>query len=225
VSLGKIGKRLKREAKANPKKAVLLGLVTLVAFYFWMPLVWGWIQPKTTEVASMPQAENERIAGVSPGTALAAPAASVAPSPSPGAAKRPSWRQIEQARQEDPRTRSVEQLSNAREPFGSVGNEPSGLEVKHEQELPPPRPMVVAPSEAGLGLSSTIIGSQRRVAQINGKTYAEGQHIELVKEPDGRAMAYRLVEVHPRRVVLEADGQRFDLTLPEPGDSGKMELK
>ena len=41
MNLNKLARQLRREAMANPKKAAVLGLLLLVALYFWGPLVWG----------------------------------------------------------------------------------------------------------------------------------------------------------------------------------------
>ncbi len=76
-------------------------------------------------------------------------------------------------------------------------------ERKAEDKIKP-KPPVVTPAAAGLVLTSTIIGPQRRVVQISGKTYAVGQTIEVAKEKESLRAAFKLIEVHPRRAVLEA---------------------
>ena len=43
MSLERFAKRLRREVIANPKKAAILGIMLLVAIYFWTPLVMGWM--------------------------------------------------------------------------------------------------------------------------------------------------------------------------------------
>ena len=64
--------------------------------------------------------------------------------------------------------------------------------------------------------------------QINGKSYSVGQIIETAKDKerdkDSTATKYNLIEVSPRRAVLEADGERFELTIPEPSQSDKIQL-
>jgi hypothetical protein len=40
VKLDKLVKQLRRDATANPKKTALLGVMALVALYFWGPLLW-----------------------------------------------------------------------------------------------------------------------------------------------------------------------------------------
>ncbi len=112
-------------------------------------------------------------------------------------------------------------LTKTRDPFESPKIETSEAKTAEKSQSKPP---AITPAAAGLVLTSTIIGPQRRIAQISGKTYAVGQTIEVAKDKEVLGIAFKLVEVHPRRAVLEADGQRFELTIPEPGKSGKIEF-
>ena len=45
MKLDKLARQLRRDVAASPKKAVALGLMVLVALYFWAPMVWKWIAP------------------------------------------------------------------------------------------------------------------------------------------------------------------------------------
>ena len=73
-----------------------------------------------------------------------------------------------------------------------------------------------------MSLSSTVIGPQRRVALINGRPYAQGKTVRAAK--DGQQIEFTLAEVHPRSILLERDGQRFELKAPDPTHSGQIEL-
>src|SRR5262245_11950203 len=42
-----LAERLKREVAASPKKAAMLGVVCLVAIWFWTPLVLKWVGKKS----------------------------------------------------------------------------------------------------------------------------------------------------------------------------------
>ena len=70
-------------------------------------------------------------------------------------------------------------LTKTRDPF-----EPAKIEVAQTKPVEPSKPKLpaITPAAAGLVLTSTIIGPQRRVAQISGKTYAVGQTIAVLKE-------------------------------------------
>ncbi len=113
-------------------------------------------------------------------------------------------------------------LTNVRDPFETAALKPAAAKAEEEAA---PKPPVVTPDAAGLTLTGTIIGGQRRVAQINGKTYSVGQTVEAAKDAESVGAAFRLVEIHPRRAVLEADGQRFELFIPEPGKSERIDVR
>ncbi len=114
-------------------------------------------------------------------------------------------------------------LSLMRDPFEAAPTKPA--EAKTAVEQPQPKTPTVTPTAAGLTLTSTIIGPQRRIAQINGKTYSVGQVVVVSgKEKQSPSVHFRVLEVEPRLAVLEADGQRFELSIPEPAQSAKMEI-
>jgi hypothetical protein len=218
VSLGNLGRRLRREAAANPKKAVILGVAALVAVYFWMPLVWKWIG-KGDSIAMAAPVQPSTTGMVVTELSVAAPTPQ--PAAKQTASERPSWQQLDRWMHDDQRTMTAPPLPNTRDPF-----QPPKVEVVEATkavERLKPRLTASTLSASGLALTSTIIGPQRRVAQINGKTYAVGQIIEVAKDKEA-AMAFKLIEVAPRRAVLEAEGQRFELSIPEPTRSSKIEL-
>jgi hypothetical protein len=214
VNPGKLGKKLRREAVANPKKAAFLGLAALLAVYFWMPLVRGWIgkdEKNAVEVAAKPNAVQNSLS----------PTSAAATTESAAKETRPPWPQIIEWMHSDPRTMTAPPLTKTRDPFESPAVDVAATQAA---EQPKPKLPAITPAAAGLALTSTIIGPQRRIAQINGRTYVVGQTIEGVKEKESLSAAFKLIEIHPRRAVLEAEGQRFELLIPEPGKSGKIDI-
>jgi len=204
---------LRREATANPKKAAILGLMALVAIYFWAPLVLKWTaKEKAVAKVDTPAAST----GAVPIAAL--PTAEAAPTEAPRP-KCPPWQQVVQWIQSDSRTASAPPLSNTRDPFQKPKTAAAETKVAEEGR---PKPPVLTPAGVGLVLTGTIIGPQRRIARISGKSYNEGQTIEVIK--DKLRVTFTLLEVHDRRAVLESQGERFDLVIPEPSKSSKMEL-
>ena len=213
MSLSKLGKKLRREAVTNPKKAALLGLVIVVALYFWAPLIRGWIVGSKTATEATTDAAAVIVAAAVP-PAAGAPAATGKSVP-----VLPSWQKLVQWMHEDPRTMTAPMLTQTRDPFEVAKNEETKVEEKAEV-----KPPTITPTAAGLVLTSTIVGPQRRVVQINGDTYTVGQTIQVVKDKDSLRTKFKVVEIHPRRAVLEADGERFELTIPEPNKAGKIEF-
>ena len=136
VNLEKLGKGLRREVATNPKKAALLGLAVIVAVYFWIPLVWGWIG-KTTRT-------RLRRDGAAPDGAATGSAAAAAAEPPAKPAKpdRPSWQQIIHWMHNDPQTMTAPSLTKTRDPF-----EPPKTEVAEKKPIEPtkPKPPTVTP--------------------------------------------------------------------------------
>lgn len=224
VNIGKLGKKIKREASASPKKAAFLALATLVAIYFWMPLVWGWIAKSNKNMAAA--TANSSSTSTAPAVPVVAPLSSTGATPAVSSKKesasRQSWWQTAQWIDEDARTKPAARLAKIRDPFGAPAVKQAELKPVEKTK---PKPPTIAPDAAGLVLSGTIVGPGRRIAQISGKPYSVGDLIQSqsTKVKDVPSVAFRLIEVTPRRAILEADGQRFELSIPEPGKTGKME--
>ena len=199
---------------ANPKKAAILGLMAVVAIYFWAPLVWKW----TAKDNAVVKVNSATPKGAEP--VATPPKAEVAPTEAPRP-KHPPWQQIVQWIQSDSRTAPAPPWSNTRDPFQKAKTAVAETKVEEEAR---PKPPVLTPASVGMVLTGTIIGPQRRIARISGKSYNEGQTIEVVKEKDKLHVSFTLLEVHDRRAVLESQGERFELAIPEPSKSGKMEL-
>jgi hypothetical protein len=195
--------RLKREAKKSPKKALLLTLLFLTAMYFWAPLLKGWFGKESTpEVAATPAAPQTALA---PGSTAAAPGAAEAKKTYP-------WSVLASAIDGDPQMAASDAAFAAHDPFEVVEK----VKVVVDQPLPvavveaePALPLT--PSEAGLALSSTLVGSRKRMAIINGKAYSIGDRVTAGSE--GSDVVFVLAEVHPRRAVLARDGERYEIKL------------
>lgn len=229
----KLAKQLRREFVANPKKGALLGLLGAVALWFWAPMVCGWIAPEE------PVAEVTPVASATPATTESGPAAATNKT---AAEPKYDWQELVEWIENDPRTSPTElrhggtfskfwrywplkdPASQQRDPFRI----PQALvaqaeaETKTEQEDEPEIAADVTPESLGLSLSGTLVGRDRAVARIGGRTYRAGNSIALTK--NGQQIVFELVEVHPRRVVLQRDGVQFELCITGPGASGQIEL-
>jgi hypothetical protein len=80
-------------------------------------------------------------------------------------------------------------------------------------------PPELSPSELGFRLTATIVGSQVRMATINGKPYREQSSIVVASERGatqervGPETAFTLVSVGRKHVVLERNGKLYQLEL------------
>jgi hypothetical protein len=218
VKLGRLAKRFRREIATNPKKAIFLGVMTCVALYFWVPLVAGWITKEKSE-------SNNDIPTAKQSVVEQPVAATIAPSSTAQAvvSDRPTWQQVVAWMRNDPRTMIAPPLTNHRDPFEPPKSE---IVLAKPEKAREPRHPALTPATTGLTLTSTILGPQRQIAQINGRSYTVGQTVEVAREKEKAPVqaTFKLMEVYPRRVILQSGEERLELTIPEPGSSGKIEF-
>jgi hypothetical protein len=209
--------RLQREIKANPAKAVALAGLLIVAGYFWLPLVAGLLSPAKSEA---PPART---------TASAPPAKSAAPAAASPEAKAPTasgtfefdWRKHARLIDDDPQMRSAGDIAVERDPF-----EAPAPEQPPQPQEPEPTVTVVeplSPAEAGLVLTTTLLGTRKQIADINGKSYAVGDRVEAPGDLPGAS--FRVVDIQPRLVVLEGNGQRYELRITRPLVDAAIEVR
>jgi len=233
VKLRKVVKQLRREFVADPKKGVVLGLLGVVALWFWAPMVSGWLAPKesTADVAAV-------VATTESGEAVAT---------GKTAESQHNWEELVEWIENDPQMSPAElrrretfaniwrwwplsdPASQPRDPFQipqslTAQTQPENeAEAESEQENEAAIAVGdVTPQGLGLLLSGTLVGRDRAVARIGGKTYRAGNTVAVTK--DGQQIVFELVEVHPRRIVLQRDGEQYELSIAGPGDSGQIEL-
>jgi hypothetical protein len=196
---------LKREATRNPKKFGALGLLLVVAAWFWVPLARGWFHKD--ESAPSP-AGNSTAAALTPGlTERHSPAQAATP-----AGTTYSWDQVAEWMDKDPLTKAATTLPARRDPF-RTSRDSAAAEAARQQEKRQHEASPVTPAELGLKLTGTIVGPRQSVAMINGQTYRQGMQIACQK--GGNRYSLRLVEVRRKDVVLECRGVRWQLAISE----------
>lgn len=200
--LKKLGRRLRREASGNPKKVWALGILLLVAGTAWLRLMAGWMSAESPD-------------GATSGPSTAATAADATPASPSEVKPKPfgSWRTIANAIDADALMQSADLASTIRgreSPF----QKPPGLDAEREDAAAPAEviPDRRKPSEVGLVLDSTVVGRRKSTALINGRVYQPGRKIAAA---DG--LVFTLLQVHPKRVILERDGRQYELSLPSGG--------
>jgi hypothetical protein len=195
----KFVKKLKKDLKKSPGKAAVLALVSVVAIWFWAPLVTGMFGGTSKPVATP---------AVSPPPAATTTNAVAGPTPLQPTT---DWKRIAEAIDKDPRMKPAAKLVLARDPFCPI--EPEHTKEVVEDAKPELQPIAldVAPAEAGLVLSGTIVGSHRSVARLNGKSYSAG---DLVKAPAAEVpLSYRIVNIGGRSVTLALGDKQYELKM------------
>ncbi len=192
-----------------------MGLVFVIALYFWAPLLAGWI--KKDDRSEKPVPAIPATSGV-----VAMPSTSKEGDEAKSAQKKAAvhtWEEWDQWIQEDPRTKAAKELLARRDPFHPIRSAVAEKQVKKAAE---PVRVTITPASLGMQLSSTVVGPSPRLVVINGKVYKEGETFTVSKA--GRRAAFTLAEVHPRQVVLLSQNERFELKLVERKRSGRLEL-
>jgi len=233
MSLQKLSKQLKRELKANPQKAGMLGVLVLVAGWFWGPLVFKSEEKKKTPAVAASATTPTTAGATTSGTT------DVAAVPSTAGKERMDWRELSSRLQSESAMTSV------------FGNSVPGKSAKHEARNPFDAPVITevepeedelyalleAANEAGLfddetkpvitkemnsaalnayplQLSSTLVGSRARTAIINGKAYPQGKTIGKINEVE-----LVLEYVDPRSATIAWNGAKRELRIPKPGEN------
>lgn len=219
VSPSKLTRRLRREVTTNPKKAAVLGLLVVVALWFWAPLVWGWITPDDSAAqttAAVPAADT--LPAMPTGNPLL-------PGTTPKKVENPrhAWQELVEWMDHDPRTLAASTVRDRRDPFVTPKCQVVQAETEPKTEEEPQKVSVdVTPESLGMVLSGTIIGPHRRVARIDGKSYQQGDTV--IGSKDGQPIEFRLAQVYPRRIILNQDERQFELKIPSPDRRGRIKV-
>jgi len=204
VKLDKLAKQLRRDLAANPKKAAALGLMALVALYFWAPLAWRWISPQGGKKSAQP---------------LALILTDDPEQPSQSAKRRGSqfrWEKVRQLIAQDARMAAAALERSWTDPFApqappATTAAPAGIGAS-----PTAAVSEFTPDQAGFVLSGVLVGGKRRMATINGETYGEGSTIKIAKEGLFAAVEFRLARITHKGIELERNGKTYALLLAEP---------
>ncbi|MBL9082581.1 MAG: hypothetical protein JNK76_12280 [Planctomycetales bacterium] len=225
--MASLAKQLQRDLKANPKKAGMLGVLTLVCAWFWGPLVF----PK-----------DDSKGKVAKPVAAATPAASAVATTSTAAPTKPAagvldWKLLAERMNGDRRMKAAvpskpAQDDKQRNPFGGVKlpvpatDEVDDLVALAQSLGALDEPTVEEPAEQPqvsyeetwqtmpLVLSSTMVGARVRKAVINDRTYREGAAVAMLGD-----LEIRLRSVTPRGAVLVWNGLVRELRIPKPGET------
>ncbi len=208
-------RKLRREVAVNPVKAAVLGVVVLIALWFWAPLVARWYS------SNGPSDETAAAATSEPNSAARSPVvvanlqSSSKPNPvkSDRAAEASSnWRSVVQAAAADPRTRPNRRIAHLRDPFGLSASELAAVQARKQKKANVAVVPELNPTEAGLVLNSTLIGSGKPIALISGEPYSEGDMVRAKGDS-----TFTVVEILARQIVLARRGKQYTLAIqPNP---------
>lgn len=240
MSAQRIVRQLRREVKANPKRAALLAALMAVGVYFWAPLVAGWVMPDgaaTAPAKKVAAKTSSALAAPAPGPAGVQPAKPTNAKP---------WPQLWAAIQDDKRTKPAATLAAATNPFRPFPAPPEAHEETEDAKATNPTaengataanraakpnsttPVEATPKSLGMKLTGTVIGARQRAAVIDGQIVPEGGLVSPTSgdskppsaKPDAARIAFRLTRVEDRSIALERNQKKYTLTLETPTIDG-----
>jgi len=224
VFLRTLANQFLHDLKVNWQKSVLLGVLFTIDLYFWIPPLYRAVAGRkpAPSIATTPATAH------SPVVAVQSPVAGgkQIPRPSLTTPKRSDSTELKRSDagercRVDPLAHSVVPSAIRTDPFRIDTDQfpPPVVFAKEPKAVKPKQSVPVASTPvglpAGLVLRSTILGDQRRAAFINRRLYFPGMDVQF----DGAV--YKLIAVHPRRVVLRRGSDEFDLTIRKQSSSGK----
>lgn len=212
MNIDRLKRQIVNELKSNPKKSASLGVLLLVGCYFWIPLIFSAGDDDAPPKIAPPAGAMD--APQFPGAIAIAGNAS---KDDRGAKLSYPWDELASAMDRDSRRLSMALSPLTDNPFdaGRLGHEETATEV----EEPVVTQQEVTPESAGLVLSSTIVGSRRSMASINGKIYAIGDKVET-----GDGTVFTLRGVESRRIILQRGDRRYALTITDDKRSAQIEV-
>lgn len=246
AKMGSLGKRLKRELVKSPAKAALLGLVCLIALWYWAPILGDCLTGASNAPADIVVKPAETVG---PDIGLIATAKeNVGKTISTVC----NWQSLAEWLDEDPRAKPAVATEGYRDPFRRAEASATQDVTRRIQELirriqegaeeestelvaPPEGPVEKQPefSDLSLVLGGTIVGSQVRSATINGNTYwlrndasdnQDGRTIQIPlgarsgtdNKSNGQTITLKLVDVQADHVVLKLREEEHRLNLDSP---------
>lgn len=209
MKLEKLAKQARRDLLAHPKKAAALGLMLLVALYFWAPLAWKWMAPgsgkakASTEQTALILEDDPILPTAKAKTGKAAPF---------------RWERVRQLIQADRHMVPAAFDPAWSNPFAAPPPAaPEQTNAEGTNGLGTEQAVATAAGNTGLKLAGVAIGPRRRTATINGDTYREGDVISLTaNDATAQTTGFRLIKVERHGVQLESKGKTFWLEFDQP---------
>jgi hypothetical protein len=224
MNWNKLAERLRRDLARNKAKSSVLGVLCLVALYYWFPLV--------AKLWSKPDTANKKSDAAA--TATEDPVEASAPTAPPQVDF--VWQDFLVWSKNDPRMSAMTLPSGIRNPFQSVATEAvaqangdASETAEASASAASPR---ATPAELGMQLKGTMVGRRGSTANISGIAYQLGTRVpagspEQAASPEAAGMEFMLVEIGDRHVLLERDGNLFRLEMEQGAEttSGRIVIR
>jgi hypothetical protein len=211
VNLEKLAKQLRRDMAANPKKAAALGLMLLVALYFWGPLIANWAMAGGSKRSAKMSTAN---------LILTDDPAEVTQQMRARSGGKFRWERARQLMLQDRAMTSAAFDPMWVDPFAKSAQEivleqPSEAGGSSAEQTAAMAP--IAADALDLVLGGVFIGSKNRVATINGEAWHEGDMLVVTgREDKSITQKVRVLQIRRQGVTLEVAGGLVTLQLSTP---------
>ncbi len=221
MNADKLARAAKKELTRNPKKTIALGLVTLVAVWFWVPLAWKWLGGDASKAKSRKAAQvAAKVENALPSNT--SKAGEIEPEVVPSVTK-VDWEELLSRMARDPRMQTAALVTAGRDPFLATNvekqavAEANAVEAENGNVSAVAAPVELTPENVGLVLQGTLITSRNPQATINGKAYGVGDKVTVKADATGSARLkdteFEVLEIAPRRVVLRHENRTYEVIL------------
>lgn len=218
MDIQKLTKQIKKEAKANPGRTAVLAIVTLVAIYFWAPLLTKLVGGGNKPAANPPVT-----------TAPSGEPVAVVANSSTSLADAFPWRRFLEMVRNDSHLASATLPELQHNPFAELEPPMASTAVEVEGKAAPISSAPEIPfDQLGLRLESTLVSSHGGVAMISGKMYTLKKNgaarPTLAVEHAGRPIEVTLTDVRQKQVELDYRGTRHMLSIDsDPNNNSTIE--
>lgn len=211
---------LKKELGRNKAKTSVLGVLCLVAIYYWIPLIAKFIPggKPDSEPAVATAADGAAADGAAASPVAVTPTtAAVAPTATPVAAGEIlDWERVARAIETDEYMTSVAANPLQKSPF--AGLDAVGTEEALPNEIGSPNEetelteLEIA-DDIGLAVTSVIVGSRRSVATINGVSYKLGDIVNVGDQE------FQIVTITADAIAVRGEGRELQVPVNKPWTS------
>ena len=214
MSLNNLSSQLRRDLVANPKKAAVLGLMVVVALYFWGPLAW-----KFLKASGAKQNNKANMASL----ILTDDPIESSQQTKSGSRIRFKWERVRQLIQQDPHMLSATFDASWVDPFGKPAASAAEAEATRESSGADPSATEATasgttdPQGLGLVLGGIMVSPRGRIATINGEACRQGEIVVVIDSRNKNATCeIRILKINRQSVQLEFGGRIFSLELAQP---------
>lgn len=172
MTFDNLAKTLTKELGRNKKKSAILGVMCLVALYFWAPLIWGWFAGDGSE-------ESVALPETTPSVAAPSTPPPTTPTARSKTERLVPWDRLLSMMEQDQHMTTAALPQGMRNPFAEMVINSSPVERDVDTTAVPAAMTDPAEIELGLELSAVIIGPRIQMATINGRTYRQGEQISI----------------------------------------------